>query len=466
MIDLFKENKKETLCYACIIHNRLISAIISPVSYPVEKFAVAFCGRIENKVVKCQDDGTRLVVKITDNKLYLKLDSMNVQMDYEKEKMIKFQLPIYDAMESWEFFISDSQIDCERLKPGYRKGIDGIYYNIEDEKELERKMKGYGCVKTNIAEYTANKFVSKKENVFNIESIAKKEDKFIGKVIKNIYFVQVELSSDGILDTYLVQNINDHVKYVMKIYDKTEQNYSSTIYEKIMQKYYMIKSWNHPSIPHIIDVSEEEQYIFILQEYVEGISLETLVKNSGPQSVERVIEWGKQLCDIFCYIHSLTPPFILGNLTPSNIIWMPNGQIKIIHLEAYFSYEEVREEQKNKLLEYTCIYGVMGYCAPEEVSGFFAGDDRDDSRTDIYRLGMTMHYLITGRDPRQPPYIASPICNIDPNLPKGLEYIISKCIQMNPQERYQSCYELRNDLDNYMLLPKRKGFFAKFFKRN
>jgi len=52
---------------------------------------------------------------------------------------------------------------------------------------------------------------------------------------------------------------------------------------------------------------------------------------------------------------------------------------------------------------------------------------------------------------------------VNPNLPQGLEYIISKCTQPNPEERYQTCYDLMDDMDNYLDLPKPKGFFGKLF---
>lgn len=79
---------------------------------------------------------------------------------------------------------------------------------------------------------------------------------------------------------------------------------------------------------------------------------------------------------------------------------------------------------------------------------------------------MTMHHLVTGMDPKQPGYEIKPICKINPDLPKGLEYIISKCIQLNPDDRYQTCEELLVDLNNYTKLPKRKGLFGKLFDKN
>lgn len=72
---------------------------------------------------------------------------------------------------------------------------------------------------------------------------------------------------------------------------------------------------------------------------------------------------------------------------------------------------------------------------------------------------MTMLRLVTGVDPIESPCGTKLICSINPNLPKGLEYIIAKCTQLNPIERYQSCEELMTDLNNYLDLPKSEGMF-------
>ena len=76
---------------------------------------------------------------------------------------------------------------------------------------------------------------------------------------------------------------------------------------------------------------------------------------------------------------------------------------------------------------------------------------------------MTLHHLVTGVDPKKPPYEIKPICQVNPNFPKGLEYIISKCTWPNPAERYQTCGELLDDLNNYLYLPKPKGILGKIF---
>ncbi len=70
-------------------------------------------------------------------------------------------------------------------------------------------------------------------------------------------------------------------------------------------------------------------------------------------------------------------------------------------------------------------------------------------RTDIYNLGATLYHLVTGKNPCEPPYEIKPIRQWNPMLSSGLEQIIIKCCQPNPQDRYQSCSELLYALDHY-----------------
>lgn len=139
-----------------------------------------------------------------------------------------------------------------------------------------------------------------------------------------------------------------------------------------------------------------------------------------------------------------------------------SGKSKL--LEAFMGYVKNNIADSNVIHmkdRDTCWLGTRGYAAPEQYGGIC----QTDAKTDIFGLGMTMHHLVTGVDPKEPPYETRPICQINPKLPKGLEYIITKCTQLNPADRYQTCEELMEDLNNYLVLPKPKGIFSKLFKK-
>ena len=237
----------------------------------------------------------------------------------------------------------------------------------------------------------------------------------------------------------------------MKVCDKKNRHYSPAMRENILTEPYMMQKLNHPAIPRVVDIIEDEESIYIVRDYIEGETLETIVRMYGAQPADKVIEWGKQMCSALGYLHSQNPPLIYRDMKPANVILKPDGAIKFIDFGIMRAYKPNQSSD-------TCCLGTKGYAAPEQFGG-----SQTDARTDIFGLGMTMFRLVTGVDPIEPPYEIKPICSLNPKLPKGLEYIISKCTQPNPAERYQSCDELMSDLNNYLSLPKPKGILGKLF---
>ena len=276
-------------------------------------------------------------------------------------------------------------------------------------------------------------------------------DKYIGKTVDGKYEVLKLIGRGGFYTTYLVRNIHVNKAWAMKVCDKKNRHYSPTMRENILTEPYMMQKLDHPAIPKVVDIIEDEESLFIVRDYIEGETLETIVKMYGAQPADKVIEWGKQMCSALGYLHSQNPPLIYRDMKPANVILKPDGAIKFIDFGIMRAYKPNQSSD-------TCCLGTKGYAAPEQFGG-----SQTDARTDIFGLGMTMFRLVTGVDPIEPPYEIKPICMINPSLPKGLEYIISKCIQPNPNERYQSCDELMADLNNYLSLPRPKGIFSKLF---
>ena len=200
----------------------------------------------------------------------------------------------------------------------------------------------------------------------------------------------------------------------------------------------ILKRLNHPHLPSIIDVIDREDTFLIVMDYIEGKALDYWLKKEGAQPQERVVEWAKQICDVFGYLHSRKPPIIYRDLKPANVMLKPDGQIMII------DFGTAREFKETSIEDTSCL-GTQGYAAPEQ----YGGHGQTDARTDIYTLGATMYHLLTGHNPSLPPYEMYPIRRWNPALSSGLEEIVLKCTQRNPNDRYQSCAELMYALEHY-----------------
>ena len=166
-------------------------------------------------------------------------------------------------------------------------------------------------------------------------------------------------------------------------------------------------------------------------DYIEGEPLSKVLQNYGAQPQEVVLEWAESLCGVLEYLHSQNPPIIYRDMKPANVMLQPNGNVKLIDFG-------IAREYKEQNLEDTVSLGTKGYAAPEQ----FGGRGQTDGRTDIYCLGVTLYHLLTGQNPCDPPYELYPIRHWNPNLSAGLENIILKCTQLNPEDRYESCAEL------------------------
>lgn len=123
-------------------------------------------------------------------------------------------------------------------------------------------------------------------------------------------------------------------------------------------------------------------------------------------------------------------------MKPSNIMLQPDGSLKLIDFG-------IAREYKQESNADTTYIGTKGYAAPEQF-----GKAQTDARTDIYSLGVTMYHLLTGKSPYEPPYQFVPVRQLVPELSHGIEYILNKCVQSEPADRYQTVDELVDDLDH------------------
>lgn len=257
------------------------------------------------------------------------------------------------------------------------------------------------------------------------------------------------IGTGGFYDVYLAKDKNTGKEWAIKVFNK--KNHDAGFYSHyILTDEQIMFGLNHPSIPIIADIIENDEYLFIVREYIQGEYLSAIVAKYGAQPAERVIEWGKQLCDALGYLHSQS--LIYRDMKPYNVVLKTDGTLKIVGFGIMSKYNP------NQAADLCCL-GTKGYAPPEQYSG------QSDFRSDIFGLGMTMFYLVTGIEPRKTAYDANLIYAVNPNFPKGFEYIISKCTMLAAEDRYQNCSELMSDLNNYQKLPKRKGLIERLFAK-
>ena len=261
----------------------------------------------------------------------------------------------------------------------------------------------------------------------------------IGTVIDGKYEVLREIGRGGMSVVYLAMDTHLNKQWAVK----------EIVVNSLLAEANMMKRLDHPALPRIVDIIDNGVTIYVVMDYIEGESLDKILLEYGAQPEEKVINWAMQIADALSYLHGQKPPIIYRDMKPANVMLKPEGNIKIIDFG-------IAREYKEQNLADTTVLGTKGYAPPEQYSG------QTDPRSDIFALGMTMHHLLTGVDPRNgEPY--APVRQWNPELSEGIEIIIDRCVQPASENRYQSCADLIYDLEHPELITK--GFKRKQKRR-
>lgn len=285
----------------------------------------------------------------------------------------------------------------------------------------------------------------------------------IGSIVDGKYKVLSKIGQGGMSVVYLALNERANKTWAIKEIRKDGVQDFATVKQGLIAETNILKSLNHKYLPSIVDVIDDEETFLIVMDYIQGKSLNVILRESMEQdgypiSVEDTLSWAKQLCDVLYYLHTRPQPIIYRDMKPANVMLKPDGEISLIDFGTARVFKTGNSEDT------TCL-GTPGYAAPEQ----YGGNGQTRPQTDIYCLGATLHHLITGRNPAATPFNFPKITQCRPTLleetPKelrnillGLEMIIDKCTQYEIKDRYQSCAELKYDLEHpeELGIPHRK----------
>ena len=202
---------------------------------------------------------------------------------------------------------------------------------------------------------------------------------------------------------------------------------------------------NHPGIVTIFDAAEHGTDVFLVMEYLDGQTLEELIKTGSFLSLARVCDIAVQICDALEYAHQTQ--VIHRDIKPSNIILLPDGQVKLTD----FGIARVMAEPR---LTRTGIVGTLDYMSPEQ-----AQDHDVDRRADIYALGVVLFEMLTGHPPFQADHpgaillkiVTAPMPSphdLNPAVPEEMDAIVLKATAKDCSQRYQTAAEMRQALRN------------------
>ena len=255
------------------------------------------------------------------------------------------------------------------------------------------------------------------------------------------------LEEESRLSFYRELTVLDEKKNIVLVQDirnselcvkKTIDIYSRDVYEQLA-------SVRIEGVPAVKECVADEGKLIVVEEYVQGRSLKQVLDEQGLLNEEQAYDIAVQLADILVRLHQLEPAIVHRDIKPSNIIIEKNGHVILIDFNAARHVNADKNED-------TRMLGTVYFAAPEQF-----GFGQSDERTDIYGLGATINYIMTGDKPGAG--IAECI----------FSDILKKCLMVDAKDRYQSAEELRGVLDmlNYSIVQdNRKKAETAFGKDN
>lgn len=245
-----------------------------------------------------------------------------------------------------------------------------------------------------------------------------------GKVYFERYRILNQIGNGGSSTVYLAENIKLLNRWAIKKVSKKSNS-------QLLAEPHLLKDLRHPAIPQIIDIEEDAEFIYIIEEFIDGVQLKTVKLQSSKIDVERIIKWTIDICSILEFLHARKPnPIIYRDLKPENIMLMQSGEIKLVDFG-------IAREFKDESDSDTLPIGTRGYAAPEQY-----GIGQSDERTDIFSLGIIIYFLLTGHNLSNPPFKIQENYQFNDRVEQELFKVAKKCSEILPNNRFQRVEEI------------------------
>jgi serine/threonine-protein kinase len=271
---------------------------------------------------------------------------------------------------------------------------------------------------------------------------------FLGK-----YKLLGMLGSGGMSTVYLAEHKISGNQRAIKVLPRkkaADQSYLDRFYREGKAA----ASLNHPNVVRVYDICNEGDTHYMVMERVQGTDLYQLTKERGPLPIKEAVQTIIQSCSGLQHAHDRN--LVHRDIKPANLLQMSDGSVKILDLGlALFNLGE--DDHSLTVMYNERVMGTADYLSPEQA----INSHEVDHRADIYSLGCTFYYLLTGHPPFPKGSLAQriamhqtkrPDCVREsrPDCPQALSDICFSMMAKLPEARYQSCNELVQELQAFL----------------
>lgn len=266
-------------------------------------------------------------------------------------------------------------------------------------------------------------------------------------LLGNRYQLQQVLGKGGMADVYKARDLMLERPVAIKV---LRQDYSREpgFQERFRHEAKAAANLSHPNIVTVYDFGFDQDYLYIVMEFIPGTDLKTMMRNRGQFTLDEAIPLAVQACAGVGYAHR--SGLVHCDVKPHNMLVSPDGRLKVTDFGIARALSSIHPDEQNDV-----VWGSPLYFSPEQAAGL-----APSPASDVYSLGIVLYEMLTGRLPfnsEDPNELArmhrevSPIPprQFNPSIPATLDQIILKILSKEPSSRYRTADQLGRVLINF-----------------